>query len=103
MFVMQMRGDAVSLQQGHGYLSSFVLVGPLRPQILYCSMWSPSTKIRTLKCWRVGVLFRMGTDASDYAIGAVLEQVLGDGWEARARGLLEPSLGGRPETDVDAR
>ena len=45
--------------------------------------------------------FVLRTDASDYAIGAVLEQVLDDG-RARASGLLEPSPGGRPETDVDA-
>ena len=44
--------------------------------------------------------FVLRTDASDYAIGAVLEQVLDDG--GTCRGLLEPSPGGRPETDVDA-
>ena len=45
--------------------------------------------------------FVLGTDASDYAVGAVLEQVLDDGKHVSVAFWM-PSRGGRSEAEVDA-
>ena len=46
--------------------------------------------------------FVLRTDASDYAVGAVLEQVGDDGY-ARSRGVLEPDPGRGPTSNLDRK